>query len=142
MRISDENRIKIAQIAYDLSVSFEWDSTKEGGEYWTEVYSKLAELAKKGYSLPDKTEEKSETEIISEKCERENKAMLEQIEKINEIRNNLIQKIKIQAPLIIISDLGAILREERRTLAESYFDVYDYIDEKTKNKVMEAMKTC
>jgi predicted CopG family antitoxin len=54
MTISDVNRIKIAQIAYDLSILFKWDSTKEGGEYWTDVYNRLTKLAKEEDTLSDK----------------------------------------------------------------------------------------
>ena len=58
MTISVENRIKIAQIAHDLFElfnAFNWETTKEGAEYWLGVYDKLAKLAKEGDSLPDKT---------------------------------------------------------------------------------------
>lgn len=58
MTISDEDRIKIAQIAYELSELFNvfnWATTKEGVEYWTDVYNKLTKLAKEENSLPNKT---------------------------------------------------------------------------------------
>jgi len=31
--------------AHCIMEGFEWEATKEGGDYWYEVYSKLEELA-------------------------------------------------------------------------------------------------